>query len=80
MTHHCRCGLADRYLAMQVSEALVHQLAMAKKDCNMKKTIVMPRDAETGRIVSKEYAKSHPRTTTVEHRTVQRPSPAPKKK
>ena len=42
------------------------------------KTIVMPRDARTGQIVTPGYAKSHPSTTTVEHRNV--PKPAPKKK
>lgn len=42
------------------------------------KTIVMPRDSKTGRIVTPEYAKSHKSTTTVELRKV--PAPAPSKK
>ena len=40
------------------------------------RTIVMPRDARTGQIVTPGYAKTHPSTTTVEKRVV----PAPKKK
>jgi hypothetical protein len=40
------------------------------------RTIVMPRDARTGQIVTERYAKTHPSTTTVEKRVV----PAPKKK
>lgn len=42
------------------------------------KTVTIPRDAGTGRIVSPGYAKTHPKTTVVEHRKV--PSPPPKKK
>jgi hypothetical protein len=42
------------------------------------KTIVMPRNARTGQLVTEKYAKSHPGTTTVEHRKVS--TPAPKKK
>jgi len=34
------------------------------------KTITMPRDAKTGRIVTPDYAKNHPSTTTVEKRIV----------
>jgi hypothetical protein len=34
------------------------------------KTITMPRDAKTGRIVTEDYAKKHPGTTTVEKRVV----------
>ena len=44
------------------------------------KTITIPRDAGTGRIVTKEYAKSHPKTTTVEHRKVPSPPPPSKKR
>jgi len=45
------------------------------------RTIIMPRDAETGRIVSRDYARSHPNSTTIEHRRVPAPPPpAPKKK
>lgn len=40
------------------------------------RTIVMPRDARTGQIVTERYAKTHPSTTTVERRIV----PVPKKK
>jgi len=43
------------------------------------KTVVMPRDAKTGQIVTEKYAKAHPSTTTIEHRKVPAP-PAPKKK
>jgi len=43
------------------------------------KTIVIPRDAGTGRIVTERYAKSHPKTTTVEHRKAPAPAPAKKK-
>jgi signal recognition particle subunit SEC65 len=32
------------------------------------KTSIMTRDSKTGRIVSKNYAKKHPSTTTVEKR------------
>lgn len=34
------------------------------------RTITMPRDAKTGRIVSPGYAERHPSTTTVEKRQV----------
>jgi hypothetical protein len=42
------------------------------------KTITMPRDAITGQIVTKKYAETHPKTTTVEHRKVTVKTP-PKK-
>ncbi len=44
------------------------------------KTITMPRNAANGRIVSPEYAKAHPKTTTIEHRKVSTPSVPAKKK
>lgn len=45
------------------------------------KTVTIPRDAGSGRIVSPEYAKSHPKTTVIEHRKVPAPAPsAPRKK
>jgi hypothetical protein len=34
------------------------------------KTIVMPRNAKNGQIVTKEYAEKHPSTTTIEKRKV----------
>jgi len=40
------------------------------------KKIPMYRDAGTGRLVTKEYAKMHPKTTEKE----MRPAPKPKKK
>ena len=43
------------------------------------KTVTLPRDAGTGRIVTEKYAAAHPGTTTVEHRKVTKPAP-PKKK
>lgn len=58
-------------------------MADGRKDSIMKptKTITMPRDAKSGRIVSPGYAKTHPSTTTVEHRVVPAAPPAgPKKK
>jgi len=34
------------------------------------KKITMPRDAKTGQIVTLDYAKKHPSTTTIEKRAV----------
>ena len=39
------------------------------------RVITMPRDSKSGQIVTKDYAKKHPSTTTVEKRIV----PAKKK-
>jgi hypothetical protein len=38
------------------------------------KTVTIPRDAGTGRIVKPEYAKTHPKTTVVERRVVTTPA------
>jgi hypothetical protein len=40
------------------------------------KTVTMNRNAKTGQIVTPAYAKSHPATTTVEHRKVVTPAPS----
>jgi hypothetical protein len=40
------------------------------------KTVTMNRDAKTGQIVKPAYVKSHPATTTVEHRKVVAPAPS----
>lgn len=44
------------------------------------KTIVMPRDAKTGRLVSPAEAARRPASTVVEHRKVQIQKPTPSKK
>jgi len=44
----------------------------------MKKTIY--RSSETGRIVKKDYAENHPRTTEKERVNVPPPKPSPKQK
>jgi len=44
------------------------------------KTVVINRDAKTGEFVKPGYVKTHPATTTVEHRKVVVNNPPPKKK
>ncbi len=50
------------------------EYAMTKKP---KDTIVNNRDSETGRFVTPEYAKKHPKTTETEHNPKPKPKPKP---
>ena len=42
--------------------------------------IVNYRNSETGRFVTKEYVKKHPKKTETEHNPVRNPPPSPTKK
>jgi hypothetical protein len=42
-------------------------------------TKIVRRNSDSGRFVTKEYVKSHPKTTETEHRPARKPSSSPKK-
>lgn len=60
---------------LRVGQAFLSRPLARKLDTTMA-TKTMNRDAKTGQIVTPAYVKSHPATTTIEHRKVVAPAPS----